>query len=172
MSVSIHALFSLSGPIAPIFLPGAWRRAKAKLEVVERLEATLDAAEIEQDMSSDRGAQTSNLITEPNMESPRIVISGGNSNANSDSIPWSMTAFMGMFEKETLAKPCVVVQLIEAPFPKISHVRQLSVENEGMCKLPMVRNRFIREEYFIVPGKCELKRKRCAFASYPRIFVS
>ncbi len=144
---------SVSGPIAPIFLPGAWRRAKAKLEEAERLEANQDVVEIEEDSSSLHSSQASSLPKQSEGDNPCIVNSNENSIVNNDSTI-SMAAFLGMFQKPIL-KPCtVVVELIEAPFPKVSHVRQQhNEEKDTKWKLPMIRNRFVKEEYFFMPGK-------------------
>ena len=62
-----------------------------------------------------------------------------------------------MFERPSV-KPCAeVVQLVEAPFPNVSHVRQECEESAGMgWHLPMVRNRFVKEEYFTCNGKLKL----------------
>ena len=144
-----HFLTTVSGPIASIFLPGAWRRAKAKLEEVERLEATKDVVEIGEDSSS---LQASDLPKQ-NGDKPSNENSGENSMSNNDSA-LSMAAFFRMFQKPTPKPATIVVKLIEAPFPKISHVRQQGdEEKDAKWNLEMVRNRFVKEEYFFMPRK-------------------
>ena len=141
----------VSGPIAPIFLPGAWRRAKAKLEEVEKLEAATNVVEVQDDS---RTFQTSDSLNQDN-NNPSNVNPSDHSITNNNSA-LSMPAFFSIFEKAVPKPVAVVVQLIEAPFPKVSHVQQ---QNDDMkdtkWKLPMIRNRFVKEEYFFEPRKFE-----------------
>ncbi|CAB4026912.1 Hypothetical predicted protein [Paramuricea clavata] len=142
-------LIKFSGPIAPIFLPGAWRRAKTKLEEAERLEAQLEVVEIEENSSSLQGSQTSKLPTQDEDDNPCIVNSSENSTTNNVSTS-SMAVFLSLFQKPTPKPSTMVVQLIEAPFPKVTHVRQQDDEKDTKWNLPMIRNRFIKEEYFFM----------------------
>ena len=145
--------FTILGSIASIFFPGAWRRAKAKLEEAERLE-------IKEDSSSPHIPQTINL---PTLNEDNIccsVKSGENCTVNRDSA-LSISAFSPRFQKPLVKTSSVIVQFTEAPFPKVSHVRQQD-EEYTKWNLPMVRNRFVKEEYFFMLGKfkytgCPLK---------------
>ena len=152
-AVGLNArVFSIvSGPIAPIFLPGAWRRAKAKLEEVEKMEAATNVVEVQDDS---RTFQTSDLLKQDD-NNPSIVKPSDLSVPNNNSAI-GMPTFFSMFEKAVPKPVAVVVQLIEAPFPKVSHVQQ---QNDDMkdtkWKLPMIRSRFVKEEYFFEPRKFE-----------------
>ena len=119
------------------------------------MEAKLEVVEIEENSSSLQGSQTSKLPTQDEDDSPCIVNSSDNSTTNNESTS-SMAVFLSMFQKPTPKPSTVVVQLIEAPFPKVPHVRQQDDEKDTKWNLAMIRNRFVKEEYFFMLGKFEV----------------
>ena len=128
---------AILGPIAPIFMPGAWRRMK--FEEAER-------SEIKEDTSSPHISKS--------IHNSCIVKSSENFTVNNDPAP-SRTASSLMFDGP-LVKTCTdVVQFIEAPFPEVTHVRQQE-EKYAKWNLSMVRNKFVKKEYFFTLGKLEI----------------
>ena len=61
----------------------------------------------------------------------------------------NLQAFMGKFKKSPMKFSPVVEKLIDAPFPKVSHVQQIDVEFMKRWNLPVVKHRFWREEFFL-----------------------
>ena len=118
-------------------MPGAWRRAKFEEE---------ERSEIKDDTSSPRISKS--------IHNSCIVKSSENSTVSNDPAP-SITASSLMFD-EPLVKACTaVVQFIEAPFPKVTHVRQQE-QKYTKWNLSMIRNKFVKEEYFFTLGKLEI----------------
>ena len=66
----------------------------------------------------------------------------------------SLKAFMGLFKPAAVRCSPIVIEFIEAPLPKVSHVRQVTDDWKEKWNLPMVTNRYIKKEFFISTGLC------------------
>ncbi|XP_028395405.1 biorientation of chromosomes in cell division protein 1-like 1 [Dendronephthya gigantea] len=150
----------VSGPIAPIFLPGAWRRAKSKLEEAEILEADKEIVEVKEDRSLQPIANAINSPVHCNSDIPI------------DDSSASLNAFLSMFKKPTTKASPVPVQFVEAPFPKISHVQQKDEANDMKWNLPIVWNRFVKEDYFFWPDGSGSVTERTMSLSFLKTDIS
>ena len=139
----------MTGPIAPIFLPGAWRKAKQKLKDEEDQlhHSIVDVSETNRVSALDSNSQASIINiddTSPNNEEPVKPYSQIKDAAQ------SLQAFMGWF-KPVVMKSLVVVKSLEEPGPKISHVTQVMGDLGSKWELPMVSNQVVKK-WFFDPG--------------------
>ena len=95
--------------------------------------------------------QSSNVPIQDDKSS--IPLNSSENSLTNNDLAISMAVFASMFKQQSTKPVSVVVHLIEAPFPKVSHVQQQEDGIDHMWKLPMVRNNFVKEEFFIMPGE-------------------
>ena len=130
-----------TGPIAPIFLAGAWRRGQKKVEQEQLQESLAELDEISDTTASleeknDILKLKSNIVYSPVKD-----------------VSQRMQEFMGMFKTSPTKSNVPVVQLFDAPFPKVSHVLQVDNELQQKWDLQTFNDRFVKEEFFSSTGK-------------------